>query len=56
MEDLGDAALLKIAKSGLGPATERRMERLLAKNQRGTLTNRERHPLREPVNERKGLS
>ncbi len=47
MEDLVDAALLKIAASSLGPAKQRRMERLLEKSQRGTLTNRERQVLAE---------
>jgi hypothetical protein len=47
MEDSGDAALLKIAKSSLGPAKQRRMERLLEKNQRGASTDRERQMLTE---------
>ncbi len=39
MEDLGDAALLKIAKSSLVPAKQHRLERLLESNQRGALTD-----------------
>jgi plasmid stability protein len=47
MEDSGDAALLRIANGSLGPAKHRRMERLLEKNQRGALSDRERQVLSE---------
>ena len=35
MEDLGDDELWRISRSRLAPAKERRLERLLDKNQRG---------------------
>jgi hypothetical protein len=42
MEDLGDDDLRKISQSRLAPAKQRRMELLLAKNESGRLTDRER--------------
>jgi len=47
MEDLGDAELWEISRSRLAPAKQRRLERLLHKNQRGDLNDRERHALGE---------
>ena len=45
MEDLGDEALWKISRSHLALAKQRRMESLLAKNERGKLTERERQAM-----------
>ena len=45
MEDLGDEELWRISRSRLAPAKQRRLERLLDKNQRGELTDRERQAL-----------
>jgi hypothetical protein len=45
MEDLGDEALWKISQSRLVPAKQRRMDSLLAKNERGKLTDRERQAM-----------
>jgi hypothetical protein len=45
MEDLGDEELWKMAESCLEPAEQRRLARLLDKNQRGNLTDRERQAL-----------
>ncbi len=45
MEDLGAEELLRIARSRPTPATQRRLERLLDKNQSGTLSDRERQAL-----------
>ena len=42
MEDLGDDELWEISRSRFAPAKQRRMQRLLDKNQRGELTDRER--------------
>jgi hypothetical protein len=47
MEDLGDEELWRILRSRPEPAKQRRLERLLAKNQREELTDRERHALGE---------
>jgi hypothetical protein len=47
MEDLGDDELRRISRSRLAPARQRRLERLLDKNQRGELTDRDRHALGE---------
>jgi hypothetical protein len=47
MEDLGDDELWGISRSRLAPAKQRRMERLLDKNQRGELKDRERRDLAE---------
>src|SRR6516225_1592128 len=45
MEDRSDDELWRILRSGPAPAKERRLERLLDKNQRGELTDRERRAL-----------
>jgi hypothetical protein len=45
MEDFTDEALRKVAESALAPAQERRLNRLLDKNQRGQLTKRGRQTL-----------
>jgi hypothetical protein len=45
MEDLGDEDLWKLSQSRPAPAKQRRLEALLEKNQRGTLTDRERQSL-----------
>ena len=45
MEDLGDEELWRIARSRLAPTQQRRLERLLEKNQRGELTERDRRAL-----------
>jgi len=45
LEDLGDDELWKKAQSRLPPAKERRLTGLLDKNQRDTLTDRERQTL-----------
>jgi hypothetical protein len=45
MEDLGDDELWKIAGTELAPAKQRRLARLLDKNQRDELTDRERRTL-----------
>src|SRR5437870_9475471 len=42
MEDLGDEDLWRILRSRPAPAQQRRLERILDKNQRGELTDRER--------------
>ncbi len=47
MEDLGDDELWKIARSRPAPVKQQRLERLLDKNQRGELTDREKHALGE---------
>jgi hypothetical protein len=47
MEDLGDEELRGILRSRPAPAKQRRLERLLDKNQRGELTDRERRALGE---------
>ena len=47
MEDLGDDELQRIARSRVAPAKQRRMERLLDKIQRQSLTDRERAALGE---------
>src|SRR6516162_6937080 len=47
MEDLGDEELWRILRSRPAPAQQRRLERLLDKNQRGELTDRERRALSE---------
>src|SRR5271167_4623640 len=47
MEDLGDEELQRILQTGPAPASQRRLERLLDKNQRGELTDRERRALGE---------
>ena|SRR5438105_13165704 len=47
LEDLDDDNLRCAAESRLPPATERRLTNLLAKNQRGKLTEREREALVE---------
>jgi hypothetical protein len=47
MEDLGDEELWAILRSRSVPAKQRRLERLLDKNQRGSLTARERIALAE---------
>jgi hypothetical protein len=46
MEDLGDEELWKISRSRLAAAKQRRLERLLDKNQRGELTDLEKEALR----------
>jgi hypothetical protein len=45
LEDLSDDELGTIAESRLGPARQRRLEDLLARNQRGELTDRDRQAL-----------
>jgi hypothetical protein len=45
MEDLSDEALENILHSRPAPSTQRRLERLLDKNERGCLTERERRSL-----------
>jgi hypothetical protein len=45
LEDLGDEELWRTAQSRLASARQRRLERLLDKNQRGELTDRERRAL-----------
>jgi hypothetical protein len=45
MEDLGDEDLWRILRRRPAPAKQRRLERLLDKNQRGELTNQERSAL-----------
>src|SRR5262245_19440261 len=45
MEDLEDEELWEIANSRPAPAEERRLSKLLDKNQRGKLSDRERHAL-----------
>src|SRR3974390_2650572 len=45
MEDLGDDELWEITRSRFAPAKQRRMQRLLDKNQRGKLTDHERRTL-----------
>jgi hypothetical protein len=47
MEDLGDEELSRIARRRPAPAQQRRLERLLGKNERGELTDRERRALAE---------
>lgn len=47
MEDLGDEELWILSRSHLAPAKQRRLDNLLDKNQRGTLTDRDGHVLRE---------
>ena len=47
LEDLGDEELWKIVRSRPAPARQRRLERLLVKNERGELTDRERRALDE---------
>jgi hypothetical protein len=47
MEDLGDEELWTILRSRSVPAKQRRLERLLDKNQRGSLTAQERIALAE---------
>jgi hypothetical protein len=47
MEDLGDEELWSISRDRPTPARQRRLERLLDKNQRGELTDRERRALVE---------
>jgi hypothetical protein len=47
MEDLGAEELWRIARSRPAPAQQRRWERLLDKNQRGALTDREKRALGE---------
>jgi hypothetical protein len=47
MEELGDEELRTILRSRLAPAKQRRLERLLDENQRGRLTDRQRHALGE---------
>ena len=47
MEDLGDEELWRISRSRPALANQRRLERLLDKNQRGELTDREKRALGE---------
>jgi hypothetical protein len=47
MEDLSDEELWKVAATAMGPAQHRRLAKLLDKNQRGQLTDRERQALLE---------
>jgi hypothetical protein len=47
LEDLGDDVLRRIARGRPEPAKQRRLERLLEKNRRGDLTDRERRALAE---------
>jgi hypothetical protein len=47
LEDLGDEPLGAIARSRPAPARQRRLGRLLEKNRRGELTDRERRALGE---------
>jgi hypothetical protein len=47
MEDLGDEELWRISRRRPAPARQRRLERLLDKNQRGELTDRDRQALYE---------
>jgi hypothetical protein len=46
MEDLGDDALLRITRCRPAPARQRRLQRLLEKNQAGEMTEREQSALR----------
>lgn len=45
LEDLSDDELWKVSARRLPPAKQRRLEELLDKNQRGTLTDRDRQAL-----------
>ncbi len=45
LEALDDGALWEVLKSKVSPATQRKLHRLLAKNQAGTLTEHERKKL-----------
>src|ERR1700730_14517464 len=45
MEDLGDEELWRISRTRAAPAKQRQLERLLDKNQRGALTDREKQAL-----------
>jgi hypothetical protein len=45
MEDLGDDELWRISQSQAAPTKQRRMDHLLDKNQRGELTDRDKHAL-----------
>ena len=45
MEDLGDEELWRITQRRLAPAKQRRLERLLGKNQQGELTDPQRRVL-----------
>jgi hypothetical protein len=45
MEDFSDLELRKISQTPLAPARQRRLERLLHKNQQGELADRERQAL-----------
>ena len=47
MEDLGDEELWRISRNRPAPAKQRRLERLLCKNEQGELTDRERRALGE---------
>jgi len=47
MEDLGDDELWEISRSRFEAVKQRRIQRLLDKNQRGELTDRERQALAE---------
>ena len=47
MEDLGDDELWEISLSRFSPVKQRQIQRLLDKNQRGELTDRERQALAE---------
>ena len=47
LEDLGDEPLWAIARGRPAPARQRRLDRLLEKNRRGELTDRERRALGE---------
>ena len=47
MEDLNDRELWAMAESRLAPARQRRLEKLLDKNQRGKLTERDQLTLTE---------
>jgi hypothetical protein len=47
LEEIGDEELWRILRSRPSPAQQRRLDRLLDKNQRGDLTDRERRALSE---------
>ncbi len=47
LEDLSDAELWRITRSCAAPAKQRRLERLLDKNRRAELTDRERQALEQ---------
>jgi len=55
LESFADAQLWKVARSTLPEPRRRKLSRLLRKNQAGTLTDRERHPLDDLISESERL-